>query len=281
MEFIDKIKVKLLHYTWCIAYGHYDESIITQGIDVSKLHIVKNPYKGKWFADPFILEVNENNIQFLVEEFDKSIGRGRIARITVDKEKDIITDCNIVLEEQTHLSFPAIYRREGKIFVHPENYKSGKSYIYEYDKVNVKLVNPLLISDEPLTDAIIVDRNYYFEMFSTCGENPNGNELKILKSQSFLGKYKQEKTLRYSHNSARMAGYVIETMKGEIRPAQLCEDAYGRAILFYRGNVTVGSLLPWGKYDGLHTFNTYNDLFVIDLKKYDFPWIYRIKNRIK
>ena len=65
MEFINKIKVKMLHYTWRIAYGHYDESIITQGIDVSKLHIVKNPYKEKWFADPFILEDNENSFDLV------------------------------------------------------------------------------------------------------------------------------------------------------------------------------------------------------------------------
>lgn len=280
MEFIDKIKVKLLHYTWYIAYGHYDESIIAQGIDVSKLHIVKNPYKEKWFADPFILEDNENNIKFLVEEFDKSVGRGRIARITVDKEKDVITDCNIVLEEQTHLSFPAIYRMEGKIYVHPENYASGKSYIYEYDRNSDRLINKKLLSEHPLTDAIIVEVGNKFKLLSTLGTDPNGSELSVFSSDSFLGPYVEETKEFYPNKTARMAGYVINTNEGLVRPAQNCDGAYGKNVVFYKGKQGIGALSPWWPYSGLHTFNTYGSSYVIDLKKYDYPLIYKMKNLV-
>lgn len=280
MDFIDKIKVKLLHYTWCIAYGHYDESIITQGIDVSKLHIVKNPYKDKWFADPFILEENEKDIHFLVEEFDKKIGRGRIAHIIVDKEKDTISECNIVLEEQTHLSFPAIYRMEGKVYVHPENYASGKSYIYEYDRSSDRLINKRLLSEHPLTDAIIFYESNKYKLLSTLGTDPNGSELSVFSSESFLGPYIEEAKEFYPNKTARMAGYMINTNEGLVRPAQNCEGAYGKNVVFYKGKQGIDALYPWWPYSGLHTFNTYGCSYVIDLKKYDYPLIYKMKNLV-
>ena len=67
------IKQKLAHYAWDIAYGVYSDKIVTEGLKGVKLHIVRNPYKNKWFADPFILEEDDESIQFLVEEFDYSV----------------------------------------------------------------------------------------------------------------------------------------------------------------------------------------------------------------
>ena len=109
------IKQKLAHYAWDIAYGVYSDKIVTEGLKGVKLHIVRNPYKNKWFADPFILEEDDENIQFLVEEFDYSVGRGRIARLMVDKKDNKIIECSIILDLPTHLSFPAIYRVDGEV----------------------------------------------------------------------------------------------------------------------------------------------------------------------
>lgn len=131
---MNSIKQKFAHYTWDIAYGIYSERIVTEGLKGIKLHIVSNPYKNKWFADPFILEEDDENIQFLVEEFDYYVRRGRIARIMVDKKDNKIIECSIILDLPTHLSFPAIYRVDGEVFVHPENSASGSSYIYRYDR---------------------------------------------------------------------------------------------------------------------------------------------------
>ena len=61
-----KIKQKLMHYSWDLAYGIYDEKITRDGLNGIKLNIVNNPYPNKWFADPFILEEDTNSIQLLV-----------------------------------------------------------------------------------------------------------------------------------------------------------------------------------------------------------------------
>ena len=272
------IKEYLLHYTWDLAYGHFDSSVENDGVSYDHLSIVKNPFKNKWFADPFILREELNELHLLVEEFDFGVGRGRIAHIIIDKLTNKITDCKIILEATTHLSFPAIYKVEGKFFVHPENAASGKSIIYEYDQEQDALVNPKVLIDEPLTDAIIHRVDALYEVVSTKNPNPNGNTLNFYRAESFFGPYTLADTFTYSSNTARMAGAFL----GNVRPAQNCNGAYGRSVVFYECDKVIKELKPSGvRYAGLHTFNTLNNTFVVDLKKYDFALLYYIKERIK
>ena len=79
-----------------------------------------------------------------------------------------------------------------------------------------------------------------------------------------------------------MAGMHILQKRELIRPAQDCSDAYGKAVIFYKGNKQVGQLVPDGfKYSGLHTFNVKDKTFIIDLKKRDYPFLYFIIEKIK
>ena len=61
MSILTKIKKKLAHYTWDLAYGEYTDDIIENGLKCINLHIIKNPFKKKWFADPFILKETKTN----------------------------------------------------------------------------------------------------------------------------------------------------------------------------------------------------------------------------
>ena len=216
-------KQKLAHYTWDIAYGVYSDKIITDGLKGVKLHVVRNPYKNKWFADPFILEENENSIQFLVEEFDFSVGRGRIARLKICKKSNKIIDCSIILDLPTHLSFPVIYRVDDEIYVHPENSASGASYIYQYDRSADRLVSPQIMVDEPITDAIIREDGEMYRMYATRIPDTNGCTLHEYVSKSLLGPYRHVGENLFDKNTARMAGMFLTNAYDQIiRPAQNC-----------------------------------------------------------
>ncbi len=276
------VKESLLHYTWDLAYGEYDERIIHQGLDSAKLHIVKNPYKKKWFADPFILRNDRKRLHLLVEEFDSAIQRGRIAHLVIDKEKDVIEDCKIILDLPTHLSFPAIYRMGDEVIVHPENFHSGKSYMYKYDQASDALVDPICVCDDPISDAVIIGNGECFEMYATREPIPNGNTLVRYNSACFTGPYKETEQILFEGNHARMAGAFIHTGTGLIRPAQDCDGAYGKAVLFMNDDKVVSELRPKGvKFAGIHTFNTLGNTFVVDLKKYDFELFYYLKTKLK
>lgn len=280
MKGLAYIREMLSSYTWDLALGQYDESILTKGVDINNLKIVRNPYKKKWFADPFILSEDENTIQLLVEEFDQDVKKGRIARLIISKRDNSILECKIILELDTHLSFPAIYRVENMVYVHPENSASGKSLMYRYDQKQDKLVDPIEILPKPLTDAVIFKIEDAYYMYSTVLPHNGGPDLHVYCSASITGPYIERESLDCKGNTARMAGAVLNTSKGRIRPAQDCTHDYGEAVLFYEGFSKIGEIRPEknGPFAGVHTFNTMENTFVIDLKKYKY---YRLRKFIK
>ena len=71
---------------------------------------MRHDFKDRWFADPFILDVTDKYIYVLVEEYYRKIRRGRIAKLTVNRDGFILEKSETVLELDTHLSFPAILR---------------------------------------------------------------------------------------------------------------------------------------------------------------------------
>ncbi len=274
-------KERLLHYTWDLAYGDYDEHLVHHSIDGVQLHLVKNPYKKKWFADPFILEVTNSELHLLVEEFDSDVKRGRIAHLTIDKRTASIIDCKIILDLPTHLSFPAIYKVGEEVYVHPENSSSGSSYMYRYDRQMEALVEPVCVCENPIADAIIVFVDGQYEMYATRDPKPNGDSLIKYKADNLIGPYKEVAKTVFQSNIARMAGAFIPTGNGLIRPAQDCNGAYGKAVLFMNDKKVISEWRPHGvKYAGIHTFNSLGDTFVIDLKKYDFALLYYLKKRL-
>lgn len=280
---MNPIKVKLAHYSWDIAYGEYSDKIIHDGLKGVKINLVRNPYKNKWFADPFILEEDNKRIQFLVEEFDYEVGRGRIARLSVNKKDNRIMECSIILDLPTHLSFPVIYRSGGETYVHPENSASGASYIYRYDQESDKLIEPKLMVDEPIADAIIRKDGDAYHMFATRVPETNGNTLHEYSSKALLGPYKHVGDEIYEKNTARMAGLFLKSADGHIvRPAQDCFGGYGKAVIMYDGHKQLCRIKANKyKYAGIHTFNTFEGSFVIDYKKYDYPLIYKLSRMLR
>ena len=281
---MNSLKEKLAHYAWDIAYGMYSDSIITDGLKNIKINVVRNPYKNKWFADPFILEEGKNASQFLVEEYDYDVGRGRIARLKVDKTSKKIVECSIILDLPTHLSFPVIYRMDSEVYVHPENSASGASFIYRYDRIADKLVEPKLMVEEPIVDAIIRKTGGgLYHMFATRVPETNGCILYEYASENLFGPYKHVGEKIYEKNTARMAGMFLITAEDKtIRPAQDCFGGYGKAVIMFDAHKEICRLEPASyKYAGIHTFNTFNGLFVIDYKKYDYPLLYKFIKMLK
>ena len=278
---IDRLASIITHYTWDLAYFDFVSQDI-EGFDYRKLHYIKNPYRTKWFADPFILDDSNDELVLLVEEFDRKVNRGRIARLVVNKKTDTISDYKIVLSLPTHLSFPAIYRVESKILVHPENSSSGASFIYEYDESSVELINPVCVLNEPVIDAVIRKHGDRFILSATIQPDPNGNTLRNYSSDNLLGPYTYLSEVSFVNNTARMAGLYISIGNKLIRPAQDCNGAYGKAVVFYDDHKVLGRLTPNNKqYCGIHTFNVFHDIGIIDLKKWDYPHLVAFKDAIK
>lgn len=280
-------------------------------------------YDKGWFADPFILSAEDDKIEVLVEEMmlDKppekifQIGRnrwatrrrGRISKLEITRTPDgrfLLDKVVPVIEDKYHYSFPAVYREGEKIFIHPENGESGKSPLFLYDAASSTAAPAGTLCDAPLADAILSDAfgAGTWLCFATRVDKPGadcGNELGVYRSTTgtFAGPYEATpwKTIRFPDDSARGAGCFLKLADGRVlRVAQDCNRKYGAGVVFYEmrfenGEFSVREVARhfadlssiW--HVGLHTFNTFGNLAVVDGYGYLHPLkraLYRVKDRV-
>ncbi len=244
----------------------------------------RGAYNKGWIADPFILSVDEDDIIVLVEEWVDELSRGRLSKLTIDKSDYRVKSVKPILESQTHLSFPNIWRENDKVYVYPENYQSGGLYIYEYDYMNDSLIDKRLLVAEPLLDAQLVKINNVYYLFGIKESNGKlqNNYLYIYKSNSLFGPYTLHQEIYNSERKERGAGAIIECNGHLYRPAQCCENGYGKSLIFYQlefdsierfSEIEVGHILPnpKGRYnEKLHTFNIKDNYVVFDGNEYNY-----------
>lgn len=281
MNCFTKYKRRLQESVWLLG-------ICENGFDdlkAGRIHWIDNgEYKGKkWFADPFILDYDDKRITLLVEEFDNKIHRGRIARLIIDKNTWTVTDCRIILDLDTHLSFPMIWREGEKVYVFPENYHSGGWDMYCYNAAEEKLVFEQHILNEKLTDATIWQYNNAFYLLSTYEPRPNGAELTVWKSKELKNGYAELQRIKFNENLARNAGMIFRDGNKWIRPAQESNHIYGHSISFQEvvlqnDSFSFKEIYRFNSphnvyYMGTHTYNTFDNMAVIDVKGWKHPHI--------
>lgn len=277
-----KLKKLFINYIKDTKYniGFVDGSLkdIIEGSRSIKVNWLNHPYKNRWFADPFILEVTDNEIWALVEEWYDPIHRGRISKLVIDKQNYKLKDILVLLELETHLSFPAIRRAQDGIYVYPENSVTGKLTEYKYIPEKEKLEISDIIANEPLTDAIQTDFFGEKLLFSTRLPDANGKDLYIYRFDEETQAYREMSQYHYSENLSRSAGDFFKYGEKIYRPSQVCIKSYGDAVSIQEVNYNNGQFYekevrriysPHPDLDlGFHTFNTYKDIIVVDAVGY-------------
>lgn len=258
----------------------------------TKINWMRYGDKKRWYADPFILSYNAKNIIVLAEEYDYSLKKGRLARLTIDRNTYELVDISIILELTTHLSFPMIFRYQGNTFILPENSASGKSILYSYDDKSHRFSEIGEIINKPLTDAVIFEHRDKIYMFATEVPNENGNKLSIYELSSDNFKATEMQQVVFDSCIARNGGIPLEYGTQLFRIAQDCNGDYGRGVILQKIKFDSKknffsfensySLYPFTYefHKGLHTLNSYNNLFVLDARGYLYPHIGRIARPI-
>ena len=278
---LNKVKRNSLDVSWNIGFVDINQDFLDKS--TWDIHWMKHNYKNRWFADPFILKVTNDDIIVLVEEFYDPIHRGRISKLTIDKQTYELKKIDVILELNSHLSFPAIFRKDDKIYIYPENSAEGHIVVYEFDEKSNNLKPHKILHNEPLTDASLETCFNSFHLFTTKLPVQNGNQLFIYQSEKWDGEYHLIQTMEFPSNTGRNAGSLFRLNGKIIRPAQDCNGAYGKGLVFYEISYTEGTfemkelkrIYPQHTiYDqGMHTFNVYNNLAVIDGRKFRKPFI--------
>lgn len=272
MTIRQKLRLFVTEQRWTLGFIENPiDDIVSGGALV--VHYIKGQPKDRWFADPFILSHNDETIVLLVEEFLYKTRLGRIARLTIRKKDYQLISDEVVLELNSHLSFPAIKRKSGHVYIYPENAAGLGLALYEYDFQLNQCTYIKTISPKPLADAIITDVFGEELMFTTQIPDHNGKELSVYKFSSsipFLSK-----VCSFESNIARNAGDWFKVDNTVYRPAQDCNGGYGMAVLLqkvckesesFEFNTIrrIESTNP-DYTTGCHTFNYYDGMCVIDV----------------
>ena len=266
----------LILQQWNIGFANTPVEDIINGGEIS-FQWMKHDYKNRWFADPFILDVTDEDYIILAEDFEDDRGYAVISRLIIDKETTRLKDVKTVLDVGSHLSFPFISRQGNEVYVYPENSREGALKVYRYDSVIEELIFQKTLIDEPLTDAVFLKSGDGAWMFTTKLPDPNGKEMFIY-YQNSEGQFELHDSIIFQDRTARMGGAFFFSEGSMYRPAQDNNDAYGGALVIqkviHEGDKWVFQDIrrvtsPNPDYTtGLHTFNLYKGTVVVDVHGY-------------
>lgn len=259
--------------------------------DSIKVNWMKHSYKDRWFADPFILDVMDDEIIVLVEEWYDPIERGRISKLVVDKYTYELKHLKVMIDEGFHLSFPAITRKEDGIYIQPESSVNNQLVEYKYNREYDSFEKNVVISDLPLTDSVRTNLFGDDLLFSTKLPDANGKELGVYIWNETDKKYTLMEYCYFEENVSRMAGNIFPFNGKIYRPAQVCNKSYGDAVslqevIFEEGKFSFREIhriySPNRDYDlGFHTFNEYNGIIVVDGLGFRRPKLARVLRKMK
>lgn len=132
-----------------------------------------------------------------------------------------------VLELNTHLSFPAILRREGHIYIYPENYAGGGLNLYEYLPESNECKKIKHLSDELVTDAVYTELFGEPLIFSTCEPDANGAVLGVYQQNKSTGMYQLVQECKFGEPIAVMQVPGLRTEERFIVPHRILRCAMG------------------------------------------------------
>lgn len=266
---------------WTIGFLENSLDSILSGESL-RVNWLKHNYNDRWFADPFILDVGNNFIYLLVEEYYMPISRAYISKLTINKNTYELVKTEPVLKLQTHLSYPAIIRRDGNVYIYPESGKSGKLMLYKYDVDKNIIVEERLLIDGDVGDATYTDAFGEDLLFCTFPPKYNEDELHICRKGED-GLFHSSEIIRFDESIARMAGDFFQINGTIYRPAQDCNKSYGNGTVIQEVSQDNGKwefkevrryYSPNKIYPlGIHTLNSYKGLTVVDAVGYWHPII--------
>lgn len=270
---------------YTIGFAEFDPTLLEKNKTPKVRWIDENGHNDGWYADPFILSVSDDEIQVLVEEFLYKTQLGIISKITVRKRDMKVTNVEPLIDTGSHLSFPAYFRRNGKVYIYPEQGATGSLHVYEYDEQSGKVEKRWMLNPHDLVDSTIcVLPDQEKVLLATTAPNYNGDVLDIYPyyDEDCPINLKPVQQITMERKTARGAGLPFEYKGRLFRPAQDCTNHYGEgveiqeivikdgALEFIPRNLIYSPSKEWS--GGFHTFNVFeNKLIVVDAKKKRFP----------
>ncbi|MDP4263355.1 MAG: hypothetical protein Q8941_12585 [Bacteroidota bacterium] len=295
MSFIKKYSDKLYLKQWGIGFakGNPADMIRTKKFDPD-IQWLPLEDKAISYADPFIFKDADGRINILFENVSTYSLNGKISLLVCNDRFEPILE-KTVLDTKDHLSYPFIYRENGKMYVFPENAFGGALNSYEFDPVKKTLTGKKKIIGLPLLDSTILKYEGKYWLFATMLGDTFNSDLHIFYSDNLLGPYTAHKgnPVKKQLNGSRPAGNFIEVDGNIYRPAQNCSNYYGESITINKVKILTTDefseeeymIIEPGKNDefnyGIHTINFADDIIIVDGQKSYFQPVQQLGRKLK
>lgn len=187
-------------------------------------------------ADPFLFVHKDELFLF----YEKQIGLEGKGEIKMKKTKDLKTWTRpkLVLNEKFHLSYPYVFKADGRIFMMPETHKdkSLRLYVPNNNLTQWKPYKTILRGRDYVDSAIIFSEGKYF-LFTTIFENLQA-QLFLYYADTIDGAWTEhpQSPLNSDINVSRCAGSPFFHQDKLYRPVQRFDHMYGDGVDIYQIN---------------------------------------------
>ena len=105
------IKIKYNQY-WNIGFCEQNPEELIRNKQLKSSRWLSHPYRDRWFADPFIYKVTDNEIVVFVEECPIENPKGIICELVIDRKSMQLKKRYVMLEKK---EFVDLQEKSGKI----------------------------------------------------------------------------------------------------------------------------------------------------------------------
>jgi hypothetical protein len=267
------------HELWAIG-------IVTTNSDgfpaLTKVNWLSGP-KGQFRADPFGLE-SEDGFFILCEQFDYRKDKGVIVASALDSSGRILRE-EVVLEEQTHMSYPFLLRYGRDIYCIPETHQRNCVTLYRAVEFPWKWERVSdLLRGFAAVDSTLCHWNGMWWLFCSSHEEGPNDKLFLFYSPDLLHGWRPHRMnpVKIDVTSSRPAGTPFISEGRLYRPAQDCSETYGGRVVVNRvlklSDLSFAEEAAWYAEpnvlspfrEGLHTLSKVNGKYLIDGKRHTF-----------
>jgi hypothetical protein len=253
--------------------------------------IIPNSWRY-WAADPHLIE-HEGKTYVFAELYDRVLRRGVIGCSQLTAQG--ATPWQIVLKMPHHLSYPHLITVDETIYMIPESYVANEIAVYRAVDFPYRWEKAAILKEDfCAVDSTVFEANSAVWLLTL--RFIDGQERLTLFPIDGCGVLGDGLCVAENDLNKRPAGYFFTTSGKLVRPAQDCTESYGCALNFYEitdvspscfEEQLIRKIAPGeiqsnlaGIPAGLHTYNMSEHYEVIDLKEYEFDWLFYVMRPI-
>jgi hypothetical protein len=262
------LKMLFFRKSWVVAISQKNKESI---FEVYETKFVNShvPSKTEFIADPFWI----NEKEFVCEGLVKKEEQGKIF---LYRENEFI---KIDFGEIGHMSYPMVFRYEGRIYILPEMSQIDAQKIFEFDIETLRVTRSAQLQgleDVRLIDPTIFAHDGKFFLFAGVHDEAN-NVLRLFTANSLFGQYMEhpKSPIRIDPRGSRMGGPIVVWQNRRFRVGQDFSQKYGNGLLIFEvtelnsGNYSeslVKKIVFDGSY-GPHTIDFNHEKVILDRYK--------------